>query len=79
MIKFLIRTFIIVVAAVISYQYLIIYQTDDITEVDHYEQVGQGIGKTLKVTSEIPGKIRESEGYQTLKESIKQELKDTIQ
>ena len=60
MIKFLIRTFIIVVAAVISYQYLIIYQTDDITEVDHYEQVGQGIGKTLK-------------------ESIKQELKDTIQ
>ncbi len=78
MIKFLVKAFIVAAAAVISYQYLIIYQTEDVTEVDHFEQVGRGIGKTLKVTSEIPGQVRESEGYQTLKESIKEELKDTI-
>jgi len=79
MIKFLVSAFIMAVATVISYQYLAIYQTGDVTKVDHFEIVGQGIGKTLKVTSEIPGQVRESEGYQTLKESIKQELKDTIQ
>ena len=79
MIKFLVKAFIVAVAAVISYQYLIIYQTEDVTEVDHFEQVGRGIGKTLKVTSEIPGQVKESKGYQTLKESIQQELKDTIQ
>jgi hypothetical protein len=78
MIKFLVKAFIVAVAAVISYQYLIIYQTEDVTEVDHFEQVGRGIGKTLKVTSEIPGQVRESEGYQTLKQSIKEELKDTV-
>ena len=55
MIKFLVKVFIVAAAAVISYQYLIIYQTGDVTEVDHFEQVGRGIGKTLKVTSEIPG------------------------
>lgn len=78
MIKFLVKVFIVAAAAVISYQYLIIYQTGDVTEVDHFEQVGRGIGKTLKTASEIPGQVRESEGYQTLKESIKEELKDTI-
>ncbi len=78
MIKFLVKAFIVAAAAVISYQYLIIYQTDDITKVNHYEQVGKGIGKTLNETSKIPGRIRESEGYQTLKQSIKEELKDTI-
>ena len=79
MIKFIIKAFIVVTVAVIVYQYLVAYQTEDVTEMNHYEQVGKGVGKTLKETSKIPGKIRESEGYQTLKESIKQELKDTIQ
>lgn len=42
------------------------------------KEIGEGIGNGLNQVTKVPGKIKNSETYQEIKEGIKQGYKDTI-
>lgn len=70
MIKGIFKIFIVACVAVICFGYLGIYQKGELQETNHYRHIGKGIGKTFKETSKLPGKVKESQQWQDLKEGF---------
>ena len=72
MIKSIIKIALVAVVAVISFGYFGIYQRGELHKTNHFKEIGKGIGKTFKETVSIPGKIKESEQWESIKEGFEE-------
>jgi len=72
---FILKTFLVLVVALISYRYFVIYQNGEIDNVNHFEEIGKGTGDVIVVTKRTYKIVKESEELKDLKDGLKEALK----
>ena len=78
-IRFLVGAAATLIVAIIAFNYFTIDQQGKLDEVNHFEQVGKGVGLGIKAIGKIPGQVKESQEYQDFKWAVEESLKDTVQ
>jgi len=77
-IKFILGTLILLTSVFFFFSYLTVKQEGDLENFNVYKEVGDGIGKSVKVIVNAPENISKTQGYQDLKEGFTEAYKDTI-
>lgn len=72
MVRKIIKIALVAVIAVISFNYFNIYQKGELNKTDHFKEIGKGVGQTFKKTVSIPGKVKESKQWESIKEGFKE-------
>lgn len=74
--KFIIKVCLVFIVALVAFRY---FSTG--SGEFGSKEIGEGIGNGLKEITKVPGKIKDSETYQEIKQGIKEgyKHKDTIQ
>ena len=78
-IRFVLGAAAVLIIAIISFNYFTISNEGQMDQVNHFEEVGKGVGLGIKAIGEIPGKVRDSEEYQDFKQAVSKSLNDTVQ
>ena len=73
-IKFIIKICLVFIVALIGFKYF----SSEPGEFG-FKDVGKGVGEGVKEITKVPGKIKDSEAYQEMKQGIEEGYKDTIQ
>ena len=74
LIKFIIKACLVFIVAIVAFKYF----SSEPGEFG-FKSAGEGIGRGVKEITKVPGKIKESETYQEIKQGIKEGYNDTIQ
>ena len=71
-IKLIIKTCLVFIVAVVAFRYF----SSEPGEFG-FKSAGEGIGRGIKEITKVPGKIKESEAYQEIKQGVEEGYKDT--
>lgn len=72
---FIAKAFLILVVALISYRYFVIYQNGEIDKVNHFEEIGKGTGDVIVKTKKVYKVVKESDELNDLKDGFNEALK----
>lgn len=77
-VNFILGAIIMLTSVFFFFSYLTVKQEGDLENFNVYKEVGDGVGKSVKVIVNAPKNISKTQGYQDLKKGFIKAYKDTI-